>query len=302
MKNLILGFATNITSDAAAIFLRSARAAHPESEVDIVLITNDTLQLDKLAHETSAELVKTTSTYGRPVGRMDRYTRRILIEVLRRLSRSRFSRFSPEFSAGYFALMEAWQHPHIIRWNAYRDFLSFRRNYANVALCDVKDVVFQASAFDDLQKEAVIIGEDSEPMSGNDENSQWIIRAFGRKIWSRFEGKTPLCVGVIVGPASAIQRMVEEFHAEFFAAPFGKVEQALFNRMYFEGSFSVDIQALTNPGRIATLSGEGGRNSVICENGVILDSHSKAAFPVVHMYDRFPDILDAVRKRFVSEA
>ena len=127
MKNLILGFATNITPDAAAIFLRSARSAHSVSEVDIVLITNDTLSLDKIAHEAGAELVKTTSTYGRPVGRMERYTRRILIEALRRLSRSRFARFSPDFSAGYFALMEAWQHPHIIRWNAYRDFLRFRR-------------------------------------------------------------------------------------------------------------------------------------------------------------------------------
>lgn len=295
MKNVILGFATNMPKDAVTIFLRSARKVHPAAEVDIVVFTNDAAPLMDVARETGTELVQTISTYGRPTGRLERYARRIFLETLRSASYFRRLSFTKEFSEGYFALMEVWQHPHITRWNTYRNFLRFGPSYQYIALCDVKDVLFQSSAFDNLPSNAVLIGEDSTPMSGNDVNSLWIIEAFGRGVWSKFAGKTPLCVGVIIGPGVLIQRMVEQFHAAFFRAPFGKVEQALFNRMYFELSFDVPILALPNGQRIATLSNEWVNDFVDYRDGIILDRISRTPYPIVHMYDRFPDICKIVR-------
>jgi hypothetical protein len=301
MKNLIMGFGTNQTPESVEVFLRSARSVYSEEQADIALITNSVEGFEGIIRETGCIALNTPSTYAMTTTKISKAFNRLVLHVLRLGRGAGMFRSTPEIGEGYLDLLEIWHHPQIARWYAYRRLLNFLRDYRYVLLSDVKDVVFQRPVFDMLTPGSVYLFEDGEPFKGGKYNREWYISAYGQKAYDRIADRTPICIGVVMGDLASMRSMVEEFSQFFSRAPFGKIEQATFNHMVLTGLFETPLTVVPNyRGGVATLAEPGVREATRLDGQEIVGTDGGAAFPVVHMYDRYSDYKEAVRARYLT--
>lgn len=296
---LIMGFATNQTQESLQIFLRSARRIYPEQECDIALIANCVTGIESIIDETGAIVINTPSTYSSRVSNLTKVYNRVFIQALRGLSRSGLLARSPEIISGYYQLIETWHHPHFARWFAYMRVMQTFHRYDKILLADTKDVVFQSRFFDEIRGSKISIFEDGETFSPEGWNGRWYIEAYGRRKYDQVSQKQPICIGVVAGDAKMLLRLVTELCREIAGHPFGRIEQAVFNKMYFNEEFSVEFTAFKNiVGPVLTMASGDIEERTYCCDGLICDRDGRRVFPVVHMYDRFPSVRDAVWQRY----
>lgn len=297
---LIMGFATNQTVESLQVFLRSARRVYSRDECDIALITNSVAGLEGVLEETGAIVLNTPSTYSRRVSKLTKVYNRAFMQSLRGLSRSGALSRSSEITAGYHQLIETWHHPHFARWFAYMRVMRTFYKYDKILLADTKDVVFQSSFFGFIDENSVSIFEDGESFDAEGWNGRWYIEAYGRQRYDQVSKENPICIGVVAGGASALLAFVTELCDAIARHPFGRIEQAIFNKMYFNDEFSAEFQKFHNvAGPVLTMAGEGIEGLIDCRDGLIHDSADGRVFPVVHMYDRFGKIRDAVAQQYI---
>lgn len=294
-KHLIMGFGTNQSVSSVEIFLRSARALYTPEECEIALLTNATGGLEPILKATSARAFHTTSTYSPSTGRRSKALNRLFLHTLRLMDRAGILDQSPEIRKGYSALLEAWHHPQLARWFAYERVLSFHNDYDKVLLADVKDVVFQSRFFSTLVPGAVHLFEDGEDFGAEGWNGRWYREAFGSTAHNRISDRTPICIGVMAGDLSTLQALISEFSIAIARSPFGKIEQAIFNRMVIEAEFRTPLRTHSNfASTVATLAGSDAERKFTVHEGTIKDVADDRPFPIVHMYDRFPELLRQV--------
>ncbi len=300
--DLIMGFATNQSPESVAVFLASARAAHPRSSCMIALVTDDVSGLEDVLERTGAVAFHTTSTWTPSTGKPSKGVNRVFLHSLRLLGKALPDKSLPEIRVGYWHMLEAWHHPQLARWFAYERILRFLPGVRQVVLADVKDFVFQSECFGDHLNGVVVATEDQETFALETWNGRWYRDAFGAKAWEAVKDRMPVCIGVLMGDRAAMRDIVTEFCAEIARSPFGKIEQAVFNRMIAMDAFSRPLDLVPNrDGAVAHLAAGLTDGDVEIVEGQIADARTARVWPVVHMYDRVATAHDAVQARFASE-
>lgn len=286
-KHLIMGFATNQKPESLKVFLRSARKVYPTSECDIALITNSVAGIEEILDDAGAIAINTPSTYSIRVSRRTKLYNRAFLHALRGLAGTGALSGSPEIVAGYHQLIETWHHPHFARWFAYMRVMRTLHGYDRILLADTKDVVFQRPFFDRVDPHKVAVFQDGEDFAAEGWNGRWIIEAYGRKRHAAIAHHQPICIGVVAGGAAPLAAFVTQLCTAIARHPFGRIEQAIFNKMYFAGEFDVPFQEFDNrDGPVLTMAGDGVAARTECLDGLIAASGGGRVFPVVHMYDR----------------
>lgn len=295
-KHLIMGFGTNQTRASLEVFLRSARAIYGPEECDVAIVTNTVEGVGDLFEETASTAIFTPSTYSPGTSKLSKALNRWFLHTLRLLDRAGLGRRAPEIHEGYYTLIETWHHPQLCRWFAYRRLLRFAHRYDKILLADIKDVVFQARFFDAVDEGEVQLFEDGEDFRAEGWNGRWYVEAYGAAEHAKVAGLSPICIGTVAGGAVPLAEMIATFCDEIARAPFGKIEQAIFNRMYRAGAFGGRVALVPNyAGIVATLAGPAVESETVLREGRIRAAGSGRLFPVVHMYDRFEATNAAVR-------
>lgn len=300
MKSLIMGFGTNQRRESLNVFLRSARSQYSKDECDIALVTNSVTGIEDLLQETCTIAINTPNTYSaKAKTRMARGLNKAAMLTMRGLLKGGLLKQSPETVAGYHQMLETWHHPHFARWFAYKRLMTTFYGYDQIVLADTKDVVFQSRLFDDLPVTGVAIFEDGSGFAPDTCNARWYVDAYGAAQYQRVAQREPICVGVIAGSAAALQIFAQEFCAAIALDPFGKVEQAVFNKMYLNNEFSEPFHVFPNlSGPVLTMSGDGIEGQIVAHDGEIRSTATGNLYPIVHMYDRFSDLKEAVGGKY----
>ncbi|MDP1025752.1 hypothetical protein Q5H91_00860 [Sphingomonas sp. KR1UV-12] len=280
MKNLVLGFATNQPPAAFATFVNSLRKVYTADQCDVVLIVDSPPDGPAL----DANYVSTRNVYPHR-------------HVIARRSKSLFIRLASSAASASKSLssgparaildeaMERWHHPHYARWLAYRRFLRDHSEYEQILLTDVRDVLFQGEFFLPDVKSVQLFEQDEFYGTGNCD-SDWYQHAWGTDALNRISSRPAICIGTILGPRDQILMLIDDFIAYFSPAPFRGVEQAIFNRMLFDGDLRFDYVVNHNvEGLVATLSNLEAIDQIVSSAGLIRTAAGKI-IPVVHMYDR----------------
>ncbi len=88
-----------------------------------------------------------------------------------------------------------------------------------------------------------------------------------------------------------VLRILDEFTGYMARSPFGRIEQAIFNYMLHNSLFTAKVEVAPNiSGIVATLAGKDGDRSVGVSDGAIRRTRDNSTIPVVHMYDRWPEL------------
>jgi hypothetical protein len=232
--------------------------------------------------------------YSTATGKAAKIINRGVLNGYRLLDRIGVARMLPaEIAAANTTLLEAWHHPQIIRWLAYRRVLTLNRGYDQVLLADVKDVVFQAPPFDPVGRDEVMLFDQCEEYGPSYWDTSWYRKAWGEKALLAVLGKRPVCIGTMMGRHAGVLAMVEEICAFFCRHPFGRIEQAVFNHMLLTGQVRTPYRVVDNvDGPVATLSNDAAKALTAVADGRIVRSADGSVVPVVHMYDRFSDTRD----------
>ncbi|MEM6971968.1 MAG: hypothetical protein AAGG47_20480 [Pseudomonadota bacterium] len=293
-KHLLMGFSTNLPARHIRVFVDSFRAVYGPDEADVVIITN-AVDPDAGFEPTAVQFQSTPSCYSRTMPQA-------LKALLRGAS---FLHRVPPFrsmavEASHFALIEAYHHPHFARWFAYRRVMKVMPRYDRVFFADVKDVVFQDRFFDKLTPGAICAFEDEAPYGDPDNwNDRWYRTAHGEAAYRDVVGRTPLCIGTIGGEHAVMDRLLDGFCAEIARSPFGKIEQAIFNRLYLTGQLPGEVSVFPNDlSSVATLGNDAIAAEVAVDGQVLTRESDGAVIPVVHMFDRHPRLNEAVTARY----
>ncbi|TRW95947.1 hypothetical protein FNJ84_13945 [Paracoccus sp. M683] len=302
MKKLILGFGTNQTVESLEVFTRSARDVWTAEQADIGLLTNATAGIEPLLAETGTIAISTPNNYRPSTGKYAKIWNRVYLHSLRLLSRSAIGK-PPELYEGYLTMLETWHHPQLARWFAYRRVLDLFPNYSHVMLADTKDVVFQDDVFAHVDPQRVNLCEDGEGFSPDSWNSRWYVEAYGQKEYDQIRDRTPICIGTVIGEIGALRRVTHRFTDRIAASPFGKIEQAIFNRMVLLDEFGDDVAICPNYGPVATLAGaEVVAASITMRDDDAICRRDGSLLPVVHMYDRHVICHEPTLRRFSRPA
>lgn len=299
-KNLVMGFATNQSEKSVRIFCQSLRMVYRPEECDVAIITNrHETYFDELAR-LDIRFVSTPNNYSACTSRLTKAANRGILHAFRFLNRLNGRRWLPEIAQAYPVLIETWHHPQLARWFAYRRVLSVGRLYRQVFLADVKDVVFQARFFDNSSENKVCLFADVNPYGSCYWNDRWYREAYGKAAFTRIVGRQPVCIGTVLGTHQAMLEILEDFTTFVARAPFGRVEQAIFNHMLHTNLFRTKIETAPNiTGAVATLASEGARDSVRIIDNAICRVSDGGVIPVVHMYDRWPDTAEWCTDKYI---
>ena len=293
-----MGFATNLGEIPLKIFTRSLRNIYSPDECELVLITNRYESYFGDVAKLGVRFSPTYNNYTTKTRSISKAINRLAIHSTRTLKGS-LGKLAPEIFDSYRAFIENWHHPHFVRWFAYERFLSLNRHYDQVLLADVKDVVFQSPFFSEEQQlclcdQAIKYGETFW-------DTKWYREAYGEKALKGLLGRSPFCIGTMMGPHREILSIVRELCDEFSERPFNRVEQAVFNHLIFSNQIKTPYTVLQNvTGPIVTLASDEIAERYTTDRGIIRRRSDGSAAAVVHMYDRFHPMLEEVTQRLLS--
>lgn len=192
--------------------------------------------------------------------------------------------------------------PVVARFGDYARLIESRPTLRNVMLTDVRDVVFQASPFAEPISGLEVFVEDEDHVLGqNAFHSKYLRALAGDEIAATISDRPCLCAGTLIGPASDIARLCRliltlgAIPRSSVGGGFG-IDQASLELAVHQGLVAASIRP--NYSRVATLGQ--------CIEGVRVDrdritNPDGSVSPVVHQYDRHPELMGLVRGLWGAE-
>lgn len=196
---------------------------------------------------------------------------------------------------------------HYIRFFLIEAFLKTSKKYNKIIISDVRDVFFQKNPFKTtiknnelqcfLESEKVTISE--EPI-----NAAWVINGYTKRGLKEIKNECISCCGVIVGGTKAIIRYTKIMCNEFERLSNSKViigfdgvmEQAIHNYLLRKGNLDPVEIIEDDFGLVSTLSYFKPKNDIHLNSFNQITNSDKTVIPIVHQYDRFPDIEKKILK------
>jgi hypothetical protein len=194
----------------------------------------------------------------------------------------------------------AWS-PHAVmrRFAAYDAWLARRPWIRDVLLTDVRDVVFQGDPFARPARGLEVYSEiDGSPLARHAFNMKHMRALFGPALTGQLSDRACICVGTLFGPAEAVRRLCRTMLL-LAAIPRSEVggafgaDQAACNLAVHMGLVEADIRP--NHERVATI---GDRCTLHWRDDGLLVNPNGTISPVIHQYDRHPELTDRLRERW----
>jgi hypothetical protein len=295
--NLVMGFATNQSEASLRVFCQSLRNVYSASDCDVVILTNKYESYFDDLSRIGIEFVQTPSNWSIQTRKVTKAVNRVVLHALRGLHKLNGQRWLPEIAQAYFVLIETWHHPQLARWFAYQRVLSVCRRYTHIFLADVRDVVFQAPFFRATDVGLTLFA-DAHPYGSCYWNDTWYREIYGRAALAKVRGRHPVCIGTVLGTQAAIVEMLDQFVNTIAASPFAGIEQAIFNHMLLECDLLARAKPTVVPNiseRVATVASD---EAVEIRHGQICRRADQTVIPVVHMYDRWPAMVELCLRKY----
>jgi len=302
IKRLILGYATNAPAEAIYPFVVSARRWHRPDDTRIALfVTPDGAEagaVHALANEFGIELLPATSQWRGPRSRWAKIAARGALawwKAWDRLDQVRqvenpsgtgnSVRYSQDRSREI--ALGSWCHPHYTRWLDYLRMLETNRGIGEVFLSDVTDVIFQRNIFERLDPQRLSIAQQPLVYDGHNVDSGWLRDALGPNRLEALMGQPVMCVGTVGGPIGPMIQLCQTLWNTFAQRPFGGVEQAYFNDLFYCGALGSCAVRSNDEGFVLTItSPQECPRLTAGPNGLRYAGSVPAA---VHMYNRLPE-------------
>jgi hypothetical protein len=200
---------------------------------------------------------------------------------------------------------------HVLRFLSIHNYLvQHWQKYDYVITTDVKDVYFQTDPFKFLVSRKLVIA--SEGLKYKDEpwGNENLYQAYGQYVYEEFKNNEIFNVGTFGGQSEYVKDMVFHIFTNGINRPIPICDQAVFNVLLntqpFKDIASKTIQWAAELGTIMDPSKiDGFRPNLlfaepVWENGLLKDVTGHI-FPIVHQYDRVPEIKAFVQKKFGQE-
>jgi hypothetical protein len=192
--------------------------------------------------------------------------------------------------------------PVVRRFAAYADILAGRPGPGAVLLTDVRDVVFQASPFQTpVSRLEVFVESETVAMVDHAFQIKHLRALVGRGLAQSLQDRRCICAGTIVGPAVDVLRLCRlilwlgAIPRSAIGGGFG-VDQA--SLAVAVGFGLIDAKVENNYRRVATLGHQ--LVGIRVENDRIVNADGTIS-PVVHQYDRHPELMALIRSRWSHE-
>lgn len=223
--------------------------------------------------------------------------------------------------------------PHVERFFYLWDFITTSNDfYRYVVVTDTRDVVFQYDPITWLKSQ-----EDHYDLFASSEclvykNEPWghrnLLETFGPFFQKALENNVIFNVGVIAGRQYHVAGLLLNIFQMSLNRPVAVVDQAVYNLILQDANYSnhtfytsnVDgwaVQLGTSPQVVNAGAGDIGKRfentyvtaeqygylstvpDIDCTNGIVnIDAKSKKPFCIVHQYDRFPALKQAINKKY----
>jgi hypothetical protein len=200
---------------------------------------------------------------------------------------------------------------HVLRFLSIYDYLHKNwQEYDYVITTDVKDVYFQCDPFEDLIGHKLVIA--SEGLRYKDESwgNENLYQAYGPYVYDKFKNNEIFNVGTFGGTSEYVKDMVFNIFTNAINRPIPICDQAVFNVLintqpfkdivFPTAGWACELGTVMDPSKI-----EGFRPNLLfseptVKENVVLDIDGNP-FPIVHQYDRVPELKAFVQKKFGQE-
>ncbi len=291
-KDLILTYATDIEYSSLRRLIVSARRVCPPELVDIIVIINPLgNRFAELAQEYDVQLFPCNSIWKeiRPYKAIRLFYRVLLIAA------TVMERYPELFGSAdvcsqlHRSLAAPWLHASSQRYTIIEDILRVRSTYRLVFLTDARDVVLQSNPFEDLDEDKLHVFLQHGVVYGEDNlDTNWINNVMGVAAARRFSGREVSCCGTTIGGQAVMLSYLKKMTAAILKYQFSVVDQVPHNEIIYSGWPSERISFHPNTeGLVLTLGGMTAADVELTETTVRLGGR---VVPVVHMYDRVPEI------------
>jgi hypothetical protein len=175
----------------------------------------------------------------------------------------------------------------------YYDYLLKRgREFRNVLLTDVKDVVFQRDPFAFAIADRIHVAMENPdiPLGACPWTSQWVLAGYPAEVLERLRDKALSCAGTTLAPVPLMMRYLELMLREIAVMKdaYECADQAAHNLLLHEGKLD-PVERLRNfEGPILTVGTE---PSYRLNEANELVNRDGAAIAIVHQYDRHSELM-----------
>jgi hypothetical protein len=197
---------------------------------------------------------------------------------------------------------------HVLRFLSIYEYLENNWfDYDYVVTTDVKDVYFQSNPFLDLKGHKLVIA--SEGLRYKDEpwGNENLHQAYGQYVYDKFKNNEIFNVGTFGGQSEYVKDMVFHIFTNGVNRPIPIVDQAVFNVLintqpfkdvvHKTNKWAAELGTIMDPSKIEQFR----PNLLIVEpffvDGLLKDYTDKV-FPIVHQYDRVPELKKFVQEKF----
>ena len=200
---------------------------------------------------------------------------------------------------------------HVLRFLSIYEYLHKHwQDYDCVITTDVKDVYFQADPFKLLVNEKLVIA--SEGLKYKDESwgNENLFQAYGPYVYDQFKDNEIFNVGTFGGQSEYVKDMVFHIFTNAINRPIPICDQAVFNVLLNTQPFkdiatktiqwAAELGTIMDPSKIARFRPNLLFAEPVWENGLLKDVNGHI-FPIVHQYDRVPELKAFVQKKFGQE-
>ena len=205
---------------------------------------------------------------------------------------------------------------HVLRFLSIYGYLTrYWDSYDYVVTTDVKDVYFQTDPFEKLQGKKLVVA--SEGLLYKDEpwGNENLLQAYGTYVYDRFKNNEIFNVGTFGGQSDYVRDMVFHIFTNGINRPIPIVDQAVFNVLVNTQPFkdnvcitrdwACELGTVMDPSKIEQFKPNLLFDVPTFEDGLVKNprrSHSsKDPFPIVHQYDRVPEIKKFVQEKYGQE-
>jgi hypothetical protein len=191
-----------------------------------------------------------------------------------------------------------------LRYFLYHDYLLKRgRDFRNVLITDVRDVMFQRDPFQTALSDAVHVAMENPkiPIGQCRWTAPWMIQAYGEQTLKQIEGKPLSCSGTTMAPVARMMTYLRAMIGELQLMRSGDayLDQAAHNVLIHRDGIG-PVRRLENfHGPILTVGSE---PSFLLNQANELVNADGSAIAIVHQYDRHPQLARLVAARVHQSA
>ncbi len=182
-----------------------------------------------------------------------------------------------------------------------KKFINDNKQYQNIFLTDIRDVIFQEDPFNAIINEKLQVAVEEVLIGENEYNSNWIRALMGEDYFQSVKTKNVLCSGTILGNRSIVLQYLEfvtnlinekGVHLDTGEKVF-IIDQGAFIVFCYTHPELIHMHTNAN-GKIFTMSYI--QNMILTSTGELINKNNEP-YSVVHQYDRYRFLVEMLKKK-----